>query len=383
MATRHCYAFGLPLLVLSGLLSVPAVAELRPVKVWQCTIAALDPVSETEGPPDRTITLYEYRSPENCRDEALPPGGTHVCRGDYTKDGATETLWRARNNRDFCRPRAEALVHDLVNAGFFCRTLDVEGCEGPVDVRGDATPAVDAQPAPEAEVVGDAEPLRDVPPLADAEPTHDVQSAYEAEALQPAEPAKSTNEIKTPTASAVRNVAPVEKTASREKQLVTFFNGLFDTSLAKAMANAAIPDNFSVHDDSTLSAGNGETLRFTRGTHAWETQRDEGVLVINADFQHGTSFNDVFFGFAFDRSNSNNESDPYQLQYLGVVSPETASEVIYASEEKIIISSRWYTESRDCHSSRTTDEYKWSDSVYGTLQMRTISTDKNPDCAEN
>jgi len=364
MATRHCYAFGLPLLVLSGILSVPAVAELRPVKVWQCTVATLDPVSETEGPPDRTITLYEYRSPENCRDEALPPGGTHVCRGDYTKDGATETLWHARNNRNFCRPRAEALVRDLVNASFFCRTLDVEGCEGPAHVRDDAAPAVDAQPVPEAEVVGDAEP------------------ALEAKSLPAAAPAADTNKIKTPAASTVRNAVPIDKTASRQKQLVTFFNGLFDASLAQAMADAAIPDSFGVYDDSTLSAENGKTLRFTRGTHAWETRRDEGVLVINADFQHGTSFNDVFFGFKFDRSHSTSESDRYQIQYLGVVSPETASEVVYAGEDKIIVSSKWYTESSDCYSSHTTDEYRWSDSIYGTLQMRTISVVENPDCAD-
>ena len=165
MATRHCCAPGFPLLLLVFFVSVPASAELRPVKVWQCTIAALDPGSETEAPPDRTITLYEYRSPENCRDEALPPDGTHVCRGNYTKDGATETLWRARNKRDYCRPRAEALVRNLVNAGFFCRTLDVEGCEGLVDI------------------AGDAEPKRVVPSLPDAEPAHDVQSVYEAEPL--------------------------------------------------------------------------------------------------------------------------------------------------------------------------------------------------------
>ena len=364
MTTRHCCAPRLPLLLLVFFVSVPASAELRPVKVWQCTIAALDPGPETEGPPDRTITLYEYRSPENCRDEALPPDGTHVCRGDYTKDGTTETLWRARNNRDFCQPRAEALVHVLVNAGFFCRTLDVEGCEGPVDVR------------------GDAEPLRDVPPPPDTAPAPDVQSVYEAETLQPAEPAASTNEIKTPTASTDRTVAPIDKTVGREKQLVTFFNGLFDAPLAKAMTNAAIPDNFGVYDDSTLSAGNGETLRFTRGTHAWETRRDEGVLVINADFQQGSSFNDVFFGFTFDRSDSTNDSDRHQFRYLGVVSPDTASEVIYASEDKVIISSKWYTDSDTCFSSRTTDEYRWSDSIYSTQRVHRVSDDSNPDCAE-
>ena len=364
MATRHCCAPGFPLLLLVFFVSVPASAELRPVKVWQCTIAALDPRSETEAPPDRTITLYEYRSPENCRDEALPPDGTLACRGNYTKDGATETLWRARNNRDYCRPRAEALVKDLVNAGFFCRTLDVEECERPADVEADAAPVVDAQPVADAEVLGEAEP------------------ALEAKVLPAAEPAASASTIKTKATSVIRNATPIEKTANREKQLLTFFNGLFDTSLAKAMTEAAIPDDFGVLDGNTLAAGNGGTLRFTRGTHAWETRRDKGVLVINADFQHGTSFNDVFFGFAFDRSDSTNESNRHQFRYLGVVSPETASEVVFAGEEKIIISSRWYTESRDCYSSRTTDEYQWSDSVYGTLQMRTISADDNPDCSE-
>lgn len=365
MATRHCCAAGLPLLLLTILVSVPASAELRPVKVWQCTIAALGPGSETEGAPDRAITLYEYRSPENCLDEVLPPVGNHVCRADYTKDGTTETLWRARNKRDYCRPRAEALVRDLVDAGFFCRTLDVEECEGSADVQSDAVTVVNAQPALEAEVVDTAEP------------------AVEAKALPAAEPAESTGTIKAKAASEIQNKAPVDKSASREKQLLTFFNGLFDASLARAMTRAAIPDEFNVLDSSTLSAGDGATLRFTRGTHAWETRRDIGVLAINADFRHERSFNDVFFGFAFDRSGSSNNPSRHQIRYLGVVSVETSSEVIYAGEDKIIISSKWYTESGDCYSSQTTDEYQWSDSIYGTLQMRTISEEDNPDCEDN
>ena len=333
MATRHCGALGLSLLLLVFFVSVPATAELRPVKVWRCTIAALDAASGTEGPPDRAITLYEYRSLENCLDDALPPDGTDICRTEYTKDGATETLWRARNNRDYCRPRAKALIQDLVTSGFFCRTLDNEGCEGPAAVQGDDAPTVDALPVTEA-------------------------------------------------TSAIRNTTPIDKTGSREKQLLTFFNGLFDASLAKAMTKAAIPDDFDVFDDNTLSTGNGATLRFTRGTHAWETRRDKGVLVINADLQRGQSFNDVFFGFSFDRSDSMNESDRHQIRYLGVVSPETSSEVIYAGEDKIIISSTWFAESSDCYSSRTTDEYQWSDSIYGTQRVRRISADDNPDCAE-
>ena len=148
MATRHCGALGLPLLLLVFFVSVPATAELRPVKVWRCTIATLDPESGTEDPPDRTITLYEYRSPENCLDDALPPDGTDICRTEYTKDGATETLWRARNNRDYCRPRTKALIQDLVTAGFLCRSLDNEGCDGPAAVQGGDAPAVGHDPDP-------------------------------------------------------------------------------------------------------------------------------------------------------------------------------------------------------------------------------------------
>lgn len=332
MAKRHSGAPGFPVLLLVFLVPMPAGAELLPVKAWHCTIIALDPGSETAAPPDRALTLYEYRSPDSCQDDALPPGGTDICRADYTKNGATETLWRARNNRDYCRPRAEALVRELDTAGFSCRTLDVEGCKGPAALQNNVATAVDAPRTSEASVV-------------------------------------------------VRNAVPIDRTASREQRLLEFFNGLFDTSLAKAMTTAAIPDDFDALDDSTLSNGNGATLRFTRGTHAWETRRDRGVLVINADLQRGQSFNDVFFGFAFDRSDSTNAPDRHRFRYLGVVSPETSSEVIYAGEDKIIISSRWFDEASDCYASRTTDEYQWSDSVYGTLQMRTISADDIADCA--
>lgn len=348
MATRHCCTLGLSLIILSCTLFEPAAAELRPVKAWQCSVAAPDTRSGAEGAPDREIVLFEYRSPGNCLSIAQPPIGANVCRADYTKDGVTETLWRARNNRDYCRPRAENLVQELDAAGFNCASIRIEECEGQA----------------EAAAVSETEP------------------ASKAEARPATEPDASTSTIKTPTAAAP-SPAPVDRTASRGNQLTAFFNGLFDSSLARAMADAAIPEDFGVYDQNTLSGGNGETLRFTRGSHAWETRRDRGVLVINADFQRETSFNDVFFGFAFDRSDSKNEPDRHQIRYLGVVSVETSSEVIYADEDKIIILSKWYTESSDCYSSQTTDEYSWSDSIYGTLQMRTISEENNPDCEKD
>ncbi|MDH3305251.1 MAG: hypothetical protein OEM50_08935 [Gammaproteobacteria bacterium] len=363
MATRFCCMLGLSLVILSCMLFEPASAELRPVKAWQCTAAAAETRSGTEGVPDREIILFEYRSPDNCLNDAQPPIGANVCRADYTKDGVTETLWRARNNRDYCRPRAENLVQGLDATGFYCVLIKIEECEGQAEIAADSAPVESSQPARQAAPVSETEPAR------------------KTEAKTTIEPAAGSGALNTATTTAAQSPAPIDKTANREKQLIDFFNGLFDGSLARAMADAAIPDDFSVYDQNTLSSGNGETLRFTQGTHAWETRRDRGVLVINADFQRGTSFNDVFFGFAFDRSDSKNEPDRHQIRYLGVVSAETSSEVIYAGEDKIIISSKWYTESGDCYSSQTTDEYQWSDSIYGTLQMRTISEENNPDCA--
>lgn len=334
MATTHRCVFRLPFVVLGGFFFVSATAELHPAMAWHCTEIVPQALAQSEKPRYRDITLYEYRSPGNCSKNAPPPGGTDVCRVDYNKDGVTSTLWRAKHDPEYCLPRAESLVRDLVAAGFLCTAQDGRLCEQTTDDLGEAV-------------------------------SSEGQGENETQAVM-----------------AVRSDAPIETAEGREQRVIEFFDGLFDASLAQAFAHAAIPGNFDVHDETTLSPGNGEYLRFSKDTHAWKTQRNEGVVVINADFEHGAAFNDVFFGFAFTQSDSPAGSGGDEFRYIGVVSPDTASEVVYAGEDKIIISSKWYVQPDRCYTSRTTDEYNWSDSIYTTKRAHRLVDDDNPDCPE-
>ena len=334
MATIHRCVFRLPFVVLGGFFSVSATAELHPAMAWHCAETVPQALVQSGEPRDRDITLYEYRSPGNCLKNTPPPSGTDVCRVDYNKDGVTSTLWRAKHDPEYCLPRAEGLVRDLVAAGFLCTAQDDRLCEQATD---------DLDEAESSEDLGDNE---------------------------------------TQAVIATRSEVSTDTVEGREQRVTEFFNSLFDASLAQAFARAAIPGNFDVRDETTLSPGNGEYLRFSKDTHAWKTQRNEGVLVINADFEHGTSFNDVFFGFAFTESDSPAGSGGDEFRYIGVVSPDTASEVVYAGEDKIIISSKWYVQPDRCYASRTTDEYHWSDSIYSTKRAHRLIDDDNPDCPE-
>src|SRR6185503_583313 len=45
-------------------------------------------------------------------------------RVDYVKNGATRVLWSAGSDRAYCRPRAEAFIHQLEASGFYCIPAD-------------------------------------------------------------------------------------------------------------------------------------------------------------------------------------------------------------------------------------------------------------------
>ena len=62
----------------------------------------------------RQITIEAH-----CSDERPPPG-QDACRVEYTKDGKTEILWRARNDPSYCQPKVEDLVGKLEASGFSC-----------------------------------------------------------------------------------------------------------------------------------------------------------------------------------------------------------------------------------------------------------------------
>lgn len=368
MATRCCGAFKLPFVVLSCFFSMSAAADLQPTLSWRCATEPLQASAAADDTSDRKITLYEYKWLENCANDALPPDGTAVCRADYIKDGTTETLWLARNDRNYCRPRVESLVRDLQAAGFYCTLVESGSCEAPGEAVGDSDDETTEDPGDIDQEIADN--------AVDTAPRDDPVKTQTPDVI------RETPDIRTETPAMVvnRSTVPIDEAERRDKRLIAFFDSLFDTSLAQAMADAPIPDSFDVRDQSTLSAANNETLRFSKNSYAWKTRRNDGVLVINSDFEHGASFNDVFFGFAFAQRGTTEDPESYEYRYIGVVSPETPSEVIYAGEDKIIISSKWNLAPGGCYASRTSDEYQWADSIYSTIRVRRISDDANPDC---
>lgn len=61
----------------------------------------------------------QIESETYCADEQPPPG-QDACRVDYTKDGNTEILWRARNDPSYCGPKLRNLISELEASGFSC-----------------------------------------------------------------------------------------------------------------------------------------------------------------------------------------------------------------------------------------------------------------------
>lgn len=91
--------------------SVSVVAVLLAVECWaENGSSSDDHVVCTGGGATREIAI---RHDSSDRD---------ACRVEYTKDGATSTVWSARHDRMYCSRNAEQLRQKLVAAGFSCRS---------------------------------------------------------------------------------------------------------------------------------------------------------------------------------------------------------------------------------------------------------------------
>jgi hypothetical protein len=96
---------------LSLLLSGIAASNDEVKSSWQCV----------SGSFERKIVLYRS---EPDRDASTAAISGLACRVVYTKNGASEELWQARNDPDYCEPRVRALVEKLKKSDFVCTSSD-------------------------------------------------------------------------------------------------------------------------------------------------------------------------------------------------------------------------------------------------------------------
>ncbi|MGB5721873.1 MAG: hypothetical protein WBM34_14360 [Woeseiaceae bacterium] len=78
---------------------------------WQCV----------SGNLERDIVLYRSEFDRSASTAAI---SGLACRVVYTKNGASEVLWQAHNDPDYCEPRVRALVEKLKDSGFVCTSSD-------------------------------------------------------------------------------------------------------------------------------------------------------------------------------------------------------------------------------------------------------------------
>jgi len=80
----------------------------------------------------------------DCSNRQPSPAGRDACRVEYTRDGDTEILWRARNDPSYCRPKVEELVGRLEESGFSCTAMGGPFCDDSAALA--APPPNDASP---------------------------------------------------------------------------------------------------------------------------------------------------------------------------------------------------------------------------------------------
>ena len=88
-----------------------------------------------------------------------------ACRVKYTKPSVTTFPWNARNDADYCEPRAVGLVEKLGVAGWQCDAIEEEspiqstGDAAPIQSTGDAKPILPADGTEPIKSTGEAEPV--------------------------------------------------------------------------------------------------------------------------------------------------------------------------------------------------------------------------------
>lgn len=256
-------------------------------RLWQCS---------SHG-HERAIELYE-RGDE--RREGEPS-----CWVVYTKDGASEVLWQAKNNADYCRPKALSLVARLESAGFACTASDP-----------DNTPA--KRPENTTTATDDSDML--MPPLAVG--------------------------------------AGSDEPAATETDLRKLLSKHYEENYLDAMM-AALPSGFSVRPDmDAISPGPMEYLHPGPPEHFVKTLSDGSYVLVNTLlFERGATSFYVNLGFQV-------KNKRYRFLGYATTQPVTEFEVLDADTESVALSVRPIT-AADCTPARRTQVMAWHGELSG------------------
>ena len=83
-------------------------ARAQPASIGPPALAQEQFICLLPGTSDRRIGIYR------------PPGGPQRCRGDYTRDGKTRSLWSSGHDYKFCVRKALEIVGLLEGVNFKC-----------------------------------------------------------------------------------------------------------------------------------------------------------------------------------------------------------------------------------------------------------------------
>lgn len=325
--------------LLIGLVGALCVGDIRGEDIanrgWQCTSRGFE----------RRIESYK-------RDRATLEG-EFACWVVYTKDGESEVLWQAKNNPDYCEPRAIALVEKLQGAGFKCLASDPaaepeqrdDGPQAATDDTDDMVPA-------------DLDDTDDVVP-ADLGDTDDAI---------PSVP-QSKNEEKPGSQGKPENTTAEYRTLLEKHYVGSYLDAML----------AAVPQAFSVQPGmDALSPGRGEYLHVAPPNNFVKTMSDGSYVLVNTMlFERGATSSYVNFGF---------QVHDKRFRFLGYAptQPVTDIKVLDADSDKVVVS-LMPVASASCAPSRRTEVITWHDGVYGRYGSepgQTTGEARNSDCGD-
>ena len=274
-------------------------------RAWQCS---------SEG-FEREIVLYQRKR--------ATLEGEFACWVVYTKDGEPEVLWQAKNNPDYCEPRAVTLVEKLQASGFKCL-------------------ATDRAEVPEQRDNGSQAPTDATDDAGLAAPTGNREEKPESEGK-----AESRSKPQ-------RNDQPESTTAEFRSLLEQHYVG----SYLDAML-AAVPSGFSVQPGmDTLSSGRGDYLHVAPPNKFVKTMSDGSYVLVNTVLlERGATSSYVNFGF---------EVHDKRFRFLGYATAQSVTDirVLDADPDKVVVSAVSVA-TASCAPSRRTRIITWHSDVNG------------------